>query len=217
MLTYDVCIIACEGVSKENLVDNFVNQILKEEYKITLGLDLPIKTLQQKVRLQFWLFPYSQLVKVENWEEFVSKKIKGSKGIILIYDITNAETLNWVSGKIQVIKENLDHVPSILMLGTNLDLGDNREISEEQIDHFRQDHNIAYSMEISLRTGENIEKSFMKLIEMMLGNTRTDYKIDIKRLVFLKENKRLAIILFFAIISVTFLLSWLMYYLIYGI
>ncbi|MBY8990728.1 MAG: hypothetical protein KGD58_08250 [Candidatus Lokiarchaeota archaeon] len=217
MLTYDVCIIACEGVSKENLVGNFVNQILKEEYKITLGIDLPIKTLQQKVRLQFWLFPYNRLAKVENWEEFVSKKIKGSKGIILIYDITNVETLSWVSDKIQVIKENLDHVPSILILGTNLDLGDNREISEEQIDHFKQDHNIAFLMEISLKTGENIEKSFMKLIEMMLGNTRTDYKIDIKMLVFLRENKRLAIFLFFAIISVTFLLSWLMYYLIYGI
>ena len=111
----------------------------------------------------------------------------------------------------------MDHVPSILLLGTNLDLAENREISKEQIDHFKQDHNITFSMEISLKTGENIEKSFMKLIEMMLGNTRTDYKIDIKRLVFLKENKRLAIILFFAIISVTFLLSWLMYYLIYGI
>ena len=125
MLTYNVCIIACEGVSKDSLVGNFVNQILKEEYKITLGIDLPIKTLKQKVRLQFWVFPYSQLIKVLNWEEFVSKKIRGSKGIIFIYDITNVETLSWVSDKIQVIKENLDHSPSILLLGNNLDLEEN--------------------------------------------------------------------------------------------
>ena len=134
-----------------------------------------------------------------------------------MYDTTNAETLNWFSQRIQVIKGNLDYVPPILLVGNKADLEENREVSKDQLEQFKKSNRLTSSMEISLKTGENVEKAFIKLTEMMIGKTKTDYKVEMKRLTFLKENKRLAILLLISIFAITLLLSWLMYYLIYVI
>ena len=216
-ITHNICILASEGISKESLENNFVNRISKEDYKVTLGVDLPVKTLKQKIDLQFLIYHYDLLKKVQNWEEFVSENISGSKGIVIMFDEANAETLSWVSRRIQIIKENLDYVPPILLVGNKADLEENQDISEEQIAQFKKNNELSSSMEISLKTGENVEKAFIKLTEMMIGKTKTDYRVEMKRLTFLKENKRLAILLFISIFAITLLLSWFMYYLIYVI
>ena len=134
-----------------------------------------------------------------------------------MFDEANAESLSWVSRRIQIIKENLDYVPPILLVGNKADLEENQDISEEQIVQFKKNNELSSSMEISLKTGENVEKAFIKLTEMMIGKTKTDYKVEMKKLTFLKENKRLAILLLISIFAITLLLSWLMYYLIYVI
>ena len=133
----------------------------------------------------------------------------------MMYDIANEETLSWISQRIQIIKENLDHVPPILLVGNKAELEENREISKEKIKQFKKINDLSSSIEISLKTGEKIEKTFIKLTEMMLGKIKTDYRGEIKKLTFLKEHKSLAIFLFVSIIAITFLLSWFMYYLIY--
>lgn len=135
----------------------------------------------------------------------------------MMYDIANEDTLNWVSQRIQIIKENLDYVPPILLVGKKADLEENRDISKEKIAQFKKNNELSSSMEISLKTGENVEKTFIKLTEMMIGKTKTDYRVEVKRLTFLKENKRLAILLLISIFAITLLLSWFMYYLIYVI
>ena len=60
-ITHNICILASEGISKESLENNFVNRISKEDYKVTLGVDLPVKTLKQKINLQFLIYHYDFL------------------------------------------------------------------------------------------------------------------------------------------------------------
>jgi len=175
-LTLNVCLLASKGVSKEIIERDFLNQILTEEYKIIVGVDTPTATAEKKVKLQFWIFDTTL-----DWEEFISRHIHDSNGIVILYDITDSETLDWAFEKIQSIRSNLDHVPPILLIGNKLELEENREIKEEQLNDFIEVNEISSSMEISLETGENIENTFIKLTEMMLKSNESDYKIKVNR------------------------------------
>lgn len=100
----------------------------------------------------------------------------------MFYDLTNAETLNLVAKKIQAIQESLSYVPPILLVGNELDLEENREISEEQLQKFKETNNISSSIELSLKTGENVENAFLTLTEMVLRTDKPDYRLDAKRI-----------------------------------
>ena len=84
-----------------------------------------------------------------------------------MYDITYAKTLNYVSKWSQIIKTKNDN--PILLIGNKRDLKEDREVSKEQIKQYKKDHNISESMEISLKTGENVDQMFMKITNMLLN------------------------------------------------
>lgn len=213
--TYNICLLTGKGLSKETLVTHFLNLILKQEYKIKIGVDLPIKTVQQKIKFQFWIFPYDFITNKENWEEIVSKRIRSSRGMIIMYDIHNAESLNWVSNKFQIIKNNLEYIPPTLLIGNKSDLEEDREVSEELLNEIKDINEIPSSMEISLKTGKNIEKAFENLTCMILRNTTLDYKVEVKKVISLKGNKYITIPLILLIIAITILVSTILYFFIY--
>jgi len=204
--------LSSRGVSKETLVRDFLNQLLKEEYKIILGVDAPTESIEKKLKLQFWIFPYKSLKDTLKWEEFLSNQIKGSNGIVIMYDITDAETLDWVSDRIQAIKNNLDYVPPVMLIGNKLEVEGNREISIEHVTEFKEANDISSSMEISLKTGENIENTFMKLTEMMLKNTESDYQVKINRIPPPKGYKHLGILIAIIIWTISVITSLIAYF-----
>jgi GTPase Era involved in 16S rRNA processing len=194
-----------------------LSRIYKEDYKITLGVELPVKTVKRKVKLQFWIFSYDSLKKVVNWEDFVSEKIKGMKVIVSIYNTNNSETLSWVSKTIQLIKNYLDPVPPILLIGNKMDLDENQQISINQVEKVKEECDISSSIEMSLNLGDNIDKTFMKLTEMMLRSAKPDYRIEaksieVKKIPPLRIGKTLAFIIFLIIISSSIIGSIIMYY-----
>ena len=208
-LDLNVCLLASKEISKETIVQDFLNRLLKDEYKIIVGVDAPTTSVEKKVKLQFWIFT----PKI-NWEEFILKQISGSRGIVIVYDMTDPETLIWASERIQDIRNNLENVPPILLIGNKLELKEDQEISEEQIKDFIEINEISSSLEISLKTGENIEDAFMKLTEMMVKSTESDYQIKVNRTPPEKGPKHLAIIvagLIYVISVVTSLIAYLIF------
>ena len=206
-LTLNVCLLASKGLSKETIVKDFLNRLLKDEYKIIIGVDAPTTKVEKKVKLQFWIFTTTL-----DWEEFISKRISGSNGIVIIYDITNSETLDWALERVQFIRSNLDHVPPVLLIGNKLELEENREINKEQIKDFIEINEISASMEISLKTGENIENTFMKLTEMMLKSTESDYKIEVNRTPAPTGYKHLGVLIAIIIWTISVVTSLITYF-----
>jgi len=60
----------------------------------------------------------------------------------------------------------------ILLVGNKSDLKKNRNLSKEQIKKFKIENNIKKSMEISIKTGVNIEKMFTRLTGMVFKNIK---------------------------------------------
>jgi GTPase SAR1 family protein len=208
-LTLNVCLLASKDVSRETIVENFLNRLLKDKYKVIVGVDAPTSTVEKKVSLQFWIYQATL-----DWEEFISKQISTSSGIVIIYDITNPETLKWANERIQSIRSNLDNVPPILLIGDKIELKKNRKITDENIKEFVEVNKISSTTEISLKTGKNIEKTFMKLTEMIMKNTDYDYKIDVNRITPFKGYKYLGIliaVLIYVISVITSLIAYLVF------
>lgn len=94
-----------------------------------------------------------------------------------MYDITNAKTLNMVSEWCQMAKNYRKDIP-ILLVGNKLDLEMKRDVSKEQVENFKLNNEISESMEISLETGENVEKMFLRLTGLLLkklGGKKRNY------------------------------------------
>ncbi len=213
-LIYNVCILASEGVSKEVIVDKFVNRILIGDYKVTFRVDLPLETVEEKMKLQFWIYPHDYLTDLLNWDEFAYLHIRESNGIILMYDITNSESLNWASQRIQMIRNSIDRVPPILLIGNKLEIEKDREVSKDQVSQLKENDDISSSMEISLESGKNVEKAFVALTKMMLRKSNPEIGIGVKRIVFPKGNKYLTFLVVLLIYVVSVVTSLILYFVI---
>ena len=98
----------------------------------------------------------------------------GAHAIILVYDITNAESFEeikqyWINEILGVFRDVTDrHIP-LLLVGTKLDLVDRNDssqvtVSESDVKALKGDYeHMIGPIECSAKTGKNIEKVFQTL------------------------------------------------------
>jgi len=94
--------------------------------------------------------------------------VNGSNGVLLMFDITNSSTLDFLSRYPRLIREKVGDVP-ILLVGNKVDLGRERVISKEEGTDFAQANDLMGYIEISAKTGQNCENIFKILAENMLN------------------------------------------------
>jgi small GTP-binding protein len=95
--------------------------------------------------------------------------LNGSRVVILIYDITKAKSLKVRSKWVPLLNECCRDVP-ILLVGNKLDLEEEREVSKKKAIEFKEKYNFTDFMEISLKTGENLEKMFDKSAQLIFDS-----------------------------------------------
>ncbi len=162
-----VCIFADKNVGKKSLGESgFVNDIVNMKTGITLGISFFLKDIElygENFRINLWIFSPNK-----HFEKMQIMQVRLSNGIILLYDITNRKSLNWLS-KWSYAKENVvvDDIP-ILLVGNKLDLEEVREVSKEQAEIFKEKNNLSSSMEISIKTGKNVEEMFKNITRMVI-------------------------------------------------
>ncbi len=172
--TFKICIFAGKNIGKKSLSKRFTKPIF-DDYEFdesSRGLHFFLKTMKiddKIAKLQYWLLlGDTEIFKRFHPDRNVNQQyIKGSNGIIKMYDITNKESLNHLSEWSQLIKNKLDYKPPILLVGNKLDLEKNREVSKEEVEKLKKQFGISSSMEISLKTGENVFNMSKKIAEMM--------------------------------------------------
>lgn len=169
---------ADKDVGKKTLT-GFLEKVFDENYGSIIGVDFCSKNIEIKgktARLQLWICSDK-----EDARETYYGFIKGSNGVILMYDITNSRSLDFLSKALQDVnkaREKYDF--PLLLVGNKLDLEEQREVTKDQVEKFKENGEISSSMEISLKTGENVEKMFKKLTEMIEGEEldENDFSFD---------------------------------------
>lgn len=130
------------------------------DYKMTVGVDIFMRYVNTS----------SGVLKVQLWDLAGQKRFsflrkifyKGSHGAIFVFDLTRPKTIELLEDWIADFTYLHPQTP-IIVVGNKKDLIDERRIPKKYGELLARKFNTEY-MEISARTGENVEKCFNLLL-----------------------------------------------------
>ncbi|OHT11547.1 small GTP-binding protein [Tritrichomonas foetus] len=160
------------GVGKTTLIHKYINNEFRADFKSTIGADFTAKTIEldnQTVDLQIW-----DTAGEVRFHSVGAAFYRGTDACILVYDVTSRDSFN----RLKMWQEDLytksgiddrDGFP-LIVFGNKSDLDENREISTEEAEQWSAASNIPV-VEVSAKSGQNIEAGFEKLVSMFLTSS----------------------------------------------
>jgi small GTP-binding protein len=168
-LMFKVMLVGDSSSGKEDLAEHYLSGIFHSDLKLTHGVDFRLKTIKLEakiVRLQIW-----DLANEPRFRFFLPRYCKGASGALVIFDITNANTLDRLTEWSQTIREHAGDIP-IMLVGNENILGKPREVLRAEAIGIAKKYNLSAYGEISTETGKGIERMFHDFTELILTNTR---------------------------------------------
>lgn len=174
---FKISFLGNDGVGKTTLSTNNLQPIFDMETKQTVGCELLHKVITitgLKIKFQCWIIPVN-----EQFKSLIPSYILGSGVIVLMYDITNFNTLISLNKFTQTIKAKHPEVP-IILVGNKLDLVEHRDVPKESVIDIAKENNLVAYYEISSKTGENVEELFDLIAKVILKKSNFE-RYDFKR------------------------------------
>ena len=166
-VTLKFIILGDSGVGKTNLLLRYVGESFSENYIATLGIDFKMKNIiynDVKIALQIW-----DTAGQERFRSITKSFLKGTDGIIFMYDISKKDSFlnlkNWIS---EIDNSKLPDVKFIIC-GNKIDLEENRQVTEEMKKKLSKEID-SEIIEISAKKGIKIEEPFDMLINKIFNN-----------------------------------------------
>lgn len=163
---YKIVMLGDSGVGKTSLVARLTNpeRPLNHDISATMGIEFDTQMLDTehgKVKAQIW--------DTAGQERFARVLLptyfRKAKGVILVYDITNAKSFESLSER--WMAQLNDHASSDdlakLLVGNKADLEASREVTKEKAEQFCQEYGMDM-LETSAKSGQNVLQAFEKLI-----------------------------------------------------
>ncbi|MDZ8070835.1 MAG: Rab family GTPase [Nostoc sp. DedQUE08] len=167
-----VCLFGDFGVGKTSLIRQFVECQFSDEYLSTVGVKISRKLVTVS-KQELLVEPNLQLIiwDIEGSNKFkaVAKNyFQGSKGAVIVGDVTQAETLNHIQ----------EHIQTFLAVNPNsyivVALNKSDMIAAEYLEKIREMHqftnqaNILNTYVTSAKTGNNVDKIFQALATRLI-------------------------------------------------
>ena len=166
-----VILIGDSGVGKTNIMSKFLKNQFLEDSKATVGVEFGSKLFIQqghKIKAQIW-----DTAGQEKYKAITSAYYKGSKGALVIYDITQKETFANIEKWVNDLKCKGDPKITIIIIGNKSDLEEKRQISKEQGEEKAKSFGCAF-LETSAFSGDNIEKAFEMMVKEIYDKFTSD-------------------------------------------
>jgi small GTP-binding protein len=170
--TFKIIIFGDAGTGKTTLTQRFLTELFVSDQTMTIGVDFEVKSLtveEQKVKLQIWDFGGE-----ERFRFLLPTYVRGARGGLFIYDITNFSSIAHIDDWLSVIRKEIraeDTFP-IIAVGSKADLVESREVSSAEGIKIAKSRNVNGFIETSSKSGENVEKTFKALTRLMLDDSR---------------------------------------------
>ena len=150
------------AVGKTSLTIRYISGFFLEDLKLTIGVDFYSKTTNfknKKVKLQIWDFGGE-----ERFRFLLHQYCKGANAAFFLYDITNRLSLDHLPDWTQIIREHAGDIP-IMLVGSKVDLEKYRAVTREEGILAAKKYNLSSFVELSSKTGQNVEKAFDVITE----------------------------------------------------
>ena len=163
--TFKILTLGESGVGKTCILRRFVENKFLKNHLATIGIDFRAKTIPingYEVKLKIW-----DTAGEERFRNITNQYYKGADGIILVFDLTNFDTMNKIRDWYNQIKNNTSSNDIGLVLVANKsDL--KREVSNEECLNLSKELNIQL-YETSALTGEGVNEIFEYITQEIIS------------------------------------------------
>ena len=159
-----VCLVGDWGVGKTSLIRKFVFDQFNDRYLVTLGTKITKKRIKYKLTNNDIIDLNLIIWDVMGQKEFKKVQLtayENTNGVFIVCDITRKDTLNSIKNWRRELFDVTGNIPMIILANKN-DLRDQAKFTSEEVAEVANGLNALYYL-TSAKTGENIEKAFMKM------------------------------------------------------
>jgi small GTP-binding protein len=171
LMKLKVCLVGDAAVGKTSLIRKFVYDEYSDEYITTIGTKITKREMvvpnpdgdgNIAIDMAIWDIMGQHGFRALLQEAYFF----GVDGIIAVCDLTRPRTLEGVKDWLGRTFEIAGDVP-IITVGNKNDLGDEKTVSEEDLERVAEQYHAEYSLS-SAKTGENVERIFDGLVNEIL-------------------------------------------------
>ena len=174
-------------VGKSSIINRYIDDKFNEKIKPTLGIDFKTKMIQKGENL-IKISIYDTAGE-EKYRHLIKNYYNGSNGILLVFDITKRNSFDNLNFWLDELEKNCNlNNLYIFLVGNKTDLKKERKVSYDEAKNFADMKKIPY-IEISAKTGDNIDKLFNDFIKGTIINIIEQKKKDNS---FLKESFKIS-------------------------
>jgi small GTP-binding protein len=152
------------SVGKTSLILRYTEDWFASNSLTTIGIDVKFKTLRlndREIKLQIW-DPAGQ----EKYRTITKSFYQRADAVLLMFDLTNPQSLEQVSLWMNQIKENAEADISVVLAGNKADLVETAEQSLGT--EVAEQYGIEFYC-TSAKTGLNVHTAFTQLVQQVLG------------------------------------------------
>jgi small GTP-binding protein len=161
-----MCVIGDAAVGKTSLIQRYVYNKFDDKYISTIGTKISAKDLRIKtgekttnLKLQIW-----DVLGQSDFSKVHKRAYMGSKGALLVMDLTRKETLNSFDNWIMFLQKTAGEIP-VVVLANKCDL--EPEFGKDEIEMVVSYYNCPYYI-TSAKTGVGVNEAFYQLGELIL-------------------------------------------------
>jgi small GTP-binding protein len=174
-------------VGKSSIINRYIDDKFNENIKPTLAIDYKTKMIQKGENL-IKISIYDTAGE-EKYRHLIKNYYNGSNGILLVFDITDKNSFDNLNFWLDELEKNCNlNNLYIFLVGNKTDLKKERKVSYDEAKNFADMKKIPY-IEISAKTGDNIDKLFNDFIKGTIINIIEQKKKDNS---FLKESFKIS-------------------------
>lgn len=166
-----VVLLGDTAVGKSCLAVRFVKNEFFAFQEPTIGaafLTKNIGTGGNQIKLEIW-----DTAGQERYRSLAPMYYRGAVAAIVVYDITQEDTLNGAKGWIQELKKNVESC-IIILAANKFDLKEERTITKQDVEEYANINNIIH-LETSAKSGHNVERVF-NIISEKIPKTEPSYE-----------------------------------------
>ncbi len=157
-----ILVIGAFAVGKTSLVTKYTTGLFSEEYLSTIGVNIKNKTIEYEdkiVHLLIW-----DIADIVTYQNIPKSYLKGSHGIILVYDLTRKETFNRICNEFKGFLETSPNLKKIV-------IGNKSDLLDQPVADNSSELGVITDIVTSAKSGTNVEQAFQLLIDQFIAES----------------------------------------------
>lgn len=167
--TYKMVVLGHYSVGKSSLVLNFVKGEFNPKEESTIGASFLTKTIFQNrcaIKYEIW-----DTAGQERYYSLIPMYYRGAQVALIVYDVTSPESFENAKKWVEELKYDKPQEFLKVLIANKMDLMDESVVSHETGKQFAEKEGLMF-YETSAKTGENVQKLFMEIAEVLPRDAR---------------------------------------------